>query len=209
MKNYILDTNVFFNLQVNSGFGENPRQIIESFTDYARKLRISKVAAFYMPPKIVDEMLTFVSEGESHVKTFLAEITIKAPERSAITFSADVFYDLVQDIRNRSYRGLQVSEEELLSAVEDMSKRPENQSKVDYQKAIGAHITRLRERYRNATRVKFLDSVADLDVIVLAKELDGMVVSADEGVIQWARRFGVKEIFPQVLKQQLDSLLLA
>lgn len=208
MKTYVLDTNFFFNLQIDSGFGTNSREIIENITDYAQRMRKSKVAHFYMPPKIVDEMLTFIDEKEDFVQAFLAEVAIKAPERTSMEFSANIFYDMVDEIRKRSYRGLQISEEELNNAAKDMINQPEL-PKIEYQKVLGQHISRLRERYRNATRVKFLDSVADLDVIVLAKELDGSVVSADEGVIRWARKFGVKEVFPQVLKKQLDSLLLA
>lgn len=209
MNTYILDTNLFFNLQADTALGDTPQLIFEAVTDYAARLRKVDQAQFYMPPKIVDELMTFVSGDESYIKNFLAEVTIKAPQKSEMKFSADVFYDIVEDIRHRSYRGLQVAEEELGVAVQSMSSQSPNMSKIDYQKAIGAHIAKLRERYRTATRVKFLDSVADLDIIVLAKELEGTVVSADEGVIQWARKFGVREVFPAVWKAQLDSLLQA
>jgi uncharacterized protein len=208
MNNYVLDTNFFFNLEIKSGFGDNPREIIESITDYARRAKKSGKAAFYMPPKIIDELYTFVDKDEEYIRNFLAEISIKAPDRSSMQFSSDVFYALVDDIRKRSYRGLQVAEEELTNAVEAFVGK-EKPEKIGYQKQIGEHIKKLRDRYRNATRVKFLDSIADLDIIVLSKELDGYVVSSDEGVIQWARKFGVKEAVPQVLKTQLDSLLQA
>lgn len=80
--------------------------------------------------------------------------------------------------------------------------------KKDFQIKIGAFIKKFRDRYRNATRYGFLDSVADLDVIVLAKELDGTVVSTDEGVIYWARLFGVREALPDVWKKQLSEFAL-
>lgn len=208
MKSYVLDTNFFFNLQVESGFGDNPREIIERVTDYARKLQKAQAARFYMPPRVVDEMYTFIDENQEYLQDLLAVVTIKAPDYSQINFSATVFYDLVKDIRSRSYRGLQVAEEELLTAAEAMSQKQEL-SKIEFQKTAGEHISKLRERYRNATRTKFLDSPADLDVIVLAKELQASVVSADEGVILWARKFGVMETFPQGLRKELDSLLLA
>lgn len=207
--NYILDTNLFFNLQAETSLGTNPKLIFESLTDYARKLRVAGQAQFYMPPAIVDELMTFVKGDEDYIRSYLAEITVKAPEKAGMSFGAGVFYDIVEDIRHRSYRGLQVAEEELARAVQEMLPRGAEMSKIDYQKAIGTHISKLRDRYRTATRVKFLDSVADLDIIALAKELDGTVVSADEGVIQWARKFGVREVFPEVWKKQLDSLLQA
>lgn len=208
MNTYILDTNIFFNLQIESELGNNPHEIMQSVTHYARVLRQAQKAAFYMPPLIVEELYSFVDTSDPVMRELVSELTVKAPEKDSMTFSAAVFYDLVQDIRNRSYRGLQVAEEELSHAVKDMSGSTE-MDHISYQKAIGGHITRLRDRYRNATRVKFLDSVADLDIIALAKELDGIVVSADEGVIQWARKFGVREVYPHVLKLQLESLLQA
>lgn len=195
-------------MQVESGLGNNPREVIERVTDYAQKLQKAQIARFYMPPRVVDEIYTFVDESEEYIQNLLAVVTIKAPDYSQINFSATVFYDLVKDIRARSYRGLQVAEEELLSAAESMSQK-HDLSKIEFQKASGEHVSKLRERYRNATRTKFLDSPADLDVIVLAKELQASVVSADEGVILWARKFGVQETFPQGLQKELDSLLLA
>ena len=62
---------------------------------------------------------------------------------------------------------------------------------------VGPSIKNFRERYRNATRFGFIDSLADLDIIMLAMELDGTIVSSDEGLILWARSFGVKEILPK------------
>ena len=73
--------------------------------------------------------------------------------------------------------------------------------------AIGKFIKSFRERYRQATRFGFLDSTTDLDLIVLTKELDGFLVSTDEGVVSWGRVFGVKEISPSALKGRLDALL--
>ena len=68
-----------------------------------------------------------------------------------------------------------------------------NLSTKDFQIQIGSVIKKFRERYRQATRFSFLDSLADLDLIVLTKEIDGNLVSSDEGVILWGRKFGVKE----------------
>ncbi len=195
-------------MEIQSGFGSSSREVIEAITDYARKLKKAKSAEFYMPPSILKEMYTFIDENDETMQALVAEIHIKAPEKSQISFSADVFYEMVDEIRGRSYRGLQVAEDEVNETAKKFMGKTDL-PKVEYQKTIGEHVSRLRDRYRNATRVKFLDSVADLDIIVLAKELDAAVVSSDEGVIRWARKFGVKESVPRVLKKELDSLLLA
>lgn len=206
MNAYVIDTNFFFNLQIESGYGTNPRQILEAVTEVSEALQRSGKGALYMPPKIVEEMETFISPSEGYYVRFMASIQVKSPDISQVSFPGSAFYELIEEIRHRSYRGLQIGEEELANAVKEMKGMGEL-SHIDYQKAIGKHIATLRDRYRNATRVKFLDSVADLDLIILAKELDATVVSADEGVLIWARKFGVKEVSPHVLKSQLELLL--
>lgn len=206
MKNFIfvLDTNLFFNLETDAGLGKNSREIMLSLYEYGLKLRPSGVH-FYMPPAIVDEITTFVPEDDEALKKLLSAVQVKSPDISQISFSAKVFYTLVEEIRHRSYRGLGVAEEEMHNASRALMGA--QLGHIEYQKEIGKYITKLRDRYRNATRVKFLDSVADLDVIVLAKELDGSVVTSDEGIMIWARLFGVKEAKPQFLKEQLETLL--
>ncbi len=202
---FILDTNLFFNLEADSGLGKDSREIMIKLYEYALALGQEKVQ-FYMPPAIVDEIMTFLPEGDEALKKLLSVVQVKSPDISQIAFSAKVFYTMVDDIRQRSYRGLQVAEEELHIIAKSMLGTTEL-GHIEYQKRAGEHIAKLRERYRNATRTKFLDSTADLDIIVLAKELDGSVVTADEGVMVWARIFGVKESKPQVLKDQLEVLL--
>ena len=79
--------------------------------------------------------------------------------------------------------------------------------KKDFQIKIGATIKNFRNRYRNATRTGFLDSVADLDLIVLAFEQEAFLVSSDEGVLKWGRIFGVKEMPSEVFQKRLGALL--
>ena len=208
MKKYVLDTNFFFNLQIQSGLGNNPREIIEAITDYAQKLSQTDKAQFFMPPSILKEFLTFVSEDDQYVQDFIASVTTQSPHMQSLNVSADIVYKLVEDIRKRSYRGLQIAEEELTLMGEDMMGKSDL-GKIEKQKSFGEHISKLRERYRNATRTKFLDSVADLDLIILTKEIDGILISSDEGVIEWGRQFGIVELMPNLLKNQLDQLLQA
>lgn len=201
MDSYVIDTNIFFNLEIKSGLGENPKAIIEEVTRLGKVLKEQGKGQFYMPPRILEEFLTFVDVNDPYVKNFMSVILVKAPETSQVQFPADVFYKLVEEMRHRSYRGLQVSEEELQSAGKSMLEKSEL-SHIDYQKAIGEHVSKLRDRYRQATRFRFLDSVADLDLLMLAKELNGAVITSDEGVTRWARIFGVTEIVPQALKER-------
>lgn len=205
MEKFIIDTNFFFNLQIKTGFGESPKEVISGFTLLARELKTAKKAEFFMPPRVLDELYTFIPPDDAVVQELLTVVTIKSPDISKVNFASSVFYKLIEDIRERSYRGMKVAEEIIDQAASAMVGKNEL-SKVDYQKAVGEHLARLRDRYRQATRVKFLDSVADLDLIVLSCELDGTLVSADEGVLLWGREFGVREIDPKLVRQTLQSL---
>jgi RNA ligase partner protein len=208
MEKYILDTNLFFNMQAGIDLGKNTKETIESLTGQMKVLKSRKLAEFYMPPRIVEEFLSFFeNKNEEYVQDFLSTVIVKSPTVGTSMLPATVFYSIVDEIRKRSYRGLNIAEEEIEKAGQEMLQQ-QSLDKKDFQIKIGAFIKKFRDRYRNATRYGFLDSVADLDVIVLAKELDGTVVSTDEGVIYWARLFGVREALPDVWKKQLSEFAL-
>lgn len=208
MENFILDTNLFFNIGAGLGMGKNTEAIVVELTEIIKKFKKNHKADFYMPPRIVDEFLSFFEvKDQGFIKDFLSAINIKSPSPSATNFSSQIFYQLIEDIRNRSYRGLNIAEEEIIKTGEAMIGR-KAESKKDFQIAIGKFIKNFRDRYRNATRTGFLDSVADLDLIVLSKEIDGFLVTSDEGVLSWGRVFGIRETPASVFRKRLEDLLL-
>ena len=206
MEKYILDTNLFFNMEADLGLGKKTEEIVVNLTKIVSQLKKEKKAELFMPPSIVSEFLSFFENKEQlFIKNFLSVITIKSPEKSRINFSSTVFYQLVEEIRKRSYRGLNICEEEIESAGKLMMGE-KNLGKKDFQIKIGPFIKNFRSRYRNATRTGFLDSVADLDLIVLTKEQNGYLISSDEGVVSWGRFFGIKEIPSNLFHQKIMSL---
>ena len=207
MENFILDTNLFFNIGAGLEMGENTEEITVKLTETIKKLKKNSKASFYMPPRIVDEFLSFFEDkNQEFIKNFLSGVNIKSPNPSGVNFSSKVFYRLIEDIRNRSYRGLSIAEEEIIKAGETTSGK-KFESKKDFQITIGKFIKNFRDRYRNATRTGFLDSVADLDLIILSKEVDGFLVTSDEGVLSWGRIFGIKEMPASVFRKRLEDLL--
>lgn len=193
-------------MEAGLNLGERTEDVVVNLTGMIKELKEKKKAVFYTTPSIVDEFLSFFEDREqTFIKDFLGVINIKSPDYLNIQFPAKVFYKLIKDIRGRSYRGLNLAEEEIKKAGQLMQGIA-NLSKKDFEIKIGTVIKNLRERYRQATRVGFLDSAADLDLIVLTKELDGFLVSTDEGVIAWAREFGVKEMPSFVFEKRLKAL---
>lgn len=208
MESFILDTNLFFNIGAGLEMGKNTEEIVVKLTETIKKLKKNSKANFYMPPRIVDEFLSFFEDKEQgFIKNFLSVVDIKSPNSSGADFSSKIFYQLIEDIRNRSYRGLNIAEEEIIKAGE-MTSGKKYESKKDFQIEIGKFIKNFRNRYRNATRTGFLDSVADLDLIVLSKEVNGFLVTSDEGVLSWGRIFGIKEMPASVFQKRLEDLLL-
>lgn len=203
MDHFVLDTNLFFNMEAGISLGKTTEDVMKHIVGLAKKAATDGTGAFYMPPRIADEIRGFFDDPQAAILTELfAVVTIKAPDIAKIDFPAHVFYRLVDDVRGRSYRGLQIAEEEVEKTAWQMMGK-ETLPKIHFQKTIGPIVKNLRLRYRNATRNGFLDSVADLDLIVLAKELDGSVVTADEGVLIWARYFGVKEMPAHALAKKV------
>lgn len=194
MNTYILDTNLFFNMEAGLGLGTKTEEVVVTLTKAIKKLTGEKSAHFFVPPRIVEEFLSFFEDKEQpFLQDFLKVVSVKSPHIHDITIPAAVFYQMVDDIRTRSYRGLTIGDEAIQQAGKTMSGRHFEQKK-DFEMAIGPVTKNFRDRYRQATRFGFLDSLADLDLIMLAKEQDGMLVSADEGVVKWGRTFGIKEI---------------
>lgn len=195
MDNYILDTNLFFNMESGMGMGGKTELVTKNFTEAAKKMKKAiPTARFYMPPRIMDEYLSFFENREQpFIKDFFNQITIKSPDVNKIQIGGAVFYRLIEDIRERSYRGLRIGEEEIVKAAKNMAGTGDLVKK-DFEIKSGAAIKSFRDRYRQATRFGFIDSLADLDLIVLALEVEGYLVSTDEGVIKWGRVFGIKEL---------------
>jgi len=204
MEKYVLDTNLFFNMEPGLGIGGKTNEVIEVTTTALRRLKKENKRQFLMPPSIVKEIKSFFEEETQLLKEFFAEITIKSPNITDTIFPASLFYILVKEIRERSRRGLEVAEDELYKAVSSLAPIKLD-NKMDIQIKTGLFTKSLRERYRQSTRTKFLDSVADLDLIVLSKEEDAYLISTDEGVVVWGRRFGVKEMDPEVFGKILTK----
>ncbi len=204
MTTYILDTNLFFNMEAGLGLGSKTEEVVRTVTEGIKQHSEDKKNQFFVPPKIVEEFLSFFEDKQQQfIQDFLKTVTVKSPHIHDIQLPATVFYQLVDDIRTRSYRGLTIGDESIQQAGKKMAGK-EYAQKKDFEIAIGSVVKNFRDRYRQATRFGFLDSVADLDLIMLAKEQDGVLVTADEGVIRWGRVFGVREIslsvFGEIIK---------
>ncbi|ADC89446.1 Protein of unknown function UPF0278 [Thermocrinis albus DSM 14484] len=190
MEVFVLDTSVFTNPDVYSQFEKDQLGAIEDFLSLAPHTG----ATFFMPTSIYDELCKMVDLG--HLKPrFELVVRIRSPRRYNLTVPAEFLYEFIEDVRSRINKGLRIAEEHTREA----GRLTEEE--------VGKLINRLREKYREALRTGIIDSKEDVDVLLLAYELDGILVTGDEGLRRWADRVGIKLIDPKSFRYILENLV--
>lgn len=182
----VLDTSLFVNPDVRKGFGDTPTEALECFLSLAEQV---PTLEFYMPPSVFEELLNFI-EPEKVSGDLLVYLNQKPPKRYELTTPAFLLYELIEDIRERVNKGLRLAEKAVRSAET---------------KKADEVIQDLRRKYREALREGIIDSKEDVDLILLAKELDAVLVTADRGAIKWAEKLGIKWIIPEKFKEYMLS----
>lgn len=191
MERFVLDTSVFTNPDVYTTFGERDQiGAIENFIHLA----VHSGAEFYMPFSVYEEMLKMVDLGPL-APEFEMIVKIRSPRRHNLMIPSEVLYELIEELRHRINKGLRIAEEHTKEAGRITEEN------------VGKVINRLREKYREALRQGIIDSREDVDVLLLAYELDGTVVTADEGLRKWADKVGIKIIDPRNFRGILESLI--
>ncbi|MCR4291498.1 MAG: RNA ligase partner protein [Candidatus Kuenenia sp.] len=186
----IIDTSIFTNPDVYQTFGNDPTDALRSFLEIISKL---KGPTFYMPQTIYEELLNFVEIKDIQVDLQML-LQQKSPKRYELTVPAFLLYELIEDVRLRIDKGLRVAE----TAVRETSPDTEHEA-----------IANLRKKYRMALREGIIDSKEDVDLILLAKEMDGIMMTADTGIVKWADKLGIRYIDPRMLRSILDKLAAA
>ncbi|MCP4368556.1 MAG: RNA ligase partner protein [Deltaproteobacteria bacterium] len=184
---FVLDTSIFTNPDVYITFGRTPTTALKNFLKLISKLDGPN---FYMPPSIFEELLNFV-DVEKIPKDLQIRIFQKPPKKYELDVPAFLLYELIEDVRHRIDKGLRVAEQAVRDVINDSE--PET-------------ITNLRKKYRSALREGIIDSKEDVDLILLAKELDGILVTADTGIMTWADKLGIRFVESRSLRGIVNSL---
>ncbi len=188
MDRFILDTSVFTNPDVFKQFGPTSQEAIQDFVRLAARVD----AEFYMPGSVYVE-LGKVKNLDEVAADFESVVRLRAPRKFDLEIPGELLYELIEEVRHRIDRGLKIAEEAAKAAL---------QSTED----PGQLITKLRGRYREALRQGILDSKEDVDVLLLAYELDGVLISADEGLRKWGDKVGITIMNPRHMKHILTNL---
>lgn len=180
----VLDTSLFVNPDVRASLGNTPTEALETFLFLAAQIYILE---FYMPPSIFEELLHFV-EKEKIPGDLLVILHQKPPKKHELKCPAFLLYELIDDIRERVNKGLRIAEKAVRSAEK---------------KKADEIIQDLRRKYRDALREGIIDSKEDVDLLLLAMELDALLITADQGLTRWAEKLGIKWLFPDKFKEYL------
>ncbi len=184
----VLDTSLFVNPDVRTDFGKTPTEAIEGFLSLAVQI---PTVEFYMPPSTFQELLNFI-DADRISGDLIATIRQKPPSKHELSCPAVLLYELIEDTRERVNKGLRIAEK----AVRSSAKQDEKEV-----------LQVLRRNYREALREGIIDSKEDVDLILLAKELDALLVTVDNGAIKWAEKFGIRWLLPTKFKDYLLSYI--
>jgi len=184
----VLDTSLFVNPDVRDAFGNTPTEAITTFLALAERLPHIE---FYMPSSIFKELMHFIDKDKIPAR-LLTVLHQKPPSRHELTCPAVLLYELIEDMRVRINKGLRFAEK----AVRSVGEQEEREV-----------IQNLRKNYREALREGIIDSKEDVDLILLAKELDALLVTADKGAINWAEKMGIRWLVPERFKDYLLDMI--
>lgn len=176
--------------------------------DLIARARLKLEISCYIPfPTVYGELISFLRRNNCSDDVFLkldTWLVKKTPNRYEVKIPAAIFYDYVLTVRQKINRGRRVAEEFIWESSAITSKL---NGKEEVQAEIGNLISKFRDKYRTALRQGILDSSPDLDVLLLAKELEAGVVSSDAGIRKWSERMGLRFVdaskFPRMLREYL------
>lgn len=209
---FVLDTTALTSQELRKGrdLCTTIKEILKLIAEARTKLNISCHIPF---PTVYDELIDFIKrykckeEIKIQIDTWLVK---KTPNRFEVKIPSIIFYEYVQDMRERMNKGMKIGETAIwLSSSESSILTKEGEDKEKIKRKVGKIIREFREKYRNALRYGTLDSAPDLDVLLLAKEMDAGVVASDEGIKKWAERLGLRYVegssFPKMLEEYLEQ----
>jgi RNA ligase partner protein len=196
----VIDTSIFVNPDSGKIFGQNPESALANFLASLQK---EKSIECYMPPSVYEELLKFLENKPTLKDTIL--INKKPPSSYQAQIPSLFLYEFIEEFRMRLNKGLRVAEKYARKDLKTYFSQTQANDNPKIQREDEEIIKRLREEYRMALREGIIDSKEDVDLILLAKELNGLLATSDNGLIKWAQKLGIHCIAAQELKKLLEG----
>lgn len=166
----VIDTSIFVNPETRKCLGDSADEAITGFLEMCRRFTLE----VFLPMSVFRELSNFADPGV--LKILRAHAVVRAPDLYNIYVPAAIFHTFVRELRIRVNKGLHIAEQAIKS--DDL---PEN-------------VRWVRQHYREALRSGIVDSVEDLEVVLMAKEIRGVVLTSDQGIANMAGSLGL-EVF--------------
>ncbi len=203
---YVLDTTAVTEARLRRVFNTTELEnVVRELAKLLREARLLLGAKFYMTPSIWSELRRMLLGGNvslDAIQELYTWVSVKSPDKLSMSIPASIFSEYVSDIRRRFFKGLRVAE----SAVRRVARECGGS-----EECVGEAIKGLREKYREATRKGLVDSVEDLDTILLALELKAAIVTSDQGIRKLSEQLGIIVIDPEdfinMLRRMIRSAL--
>ncbi|OQX81674.1 MAG: RNA ligase partner protein [Candidatus Omnitrophica bacterium 4484_70.1] len=182
----VLDTNIFVNPSAFCYFGKSAEEALNNFLE---KLKRKKKISCFMPPSVYRELEKFVNLRGIPKKKLLL-INKKPPSQYEMPVPAMFIYEFIEDSRMRINKGLRTAEKFVRKSKEGIP--------------VEELIKTLRNEYRIALREGTIDSKEDFDLLLLTREIEGVLATSDKGLIKWAYKLGINCISPEELKELIE-----
>ncbi|MET1124544.1 MAG: RNA ligase partner protein [Archaeoglobaceae archaeon] len=171
--------------------------------------RLNLDISCYIPyPTVYGELVSFLRRYNCSEDVFIkldTWLVKKTPNRYEVKIPAVILYEYIVSVRQKINKGRRIAEEFIWESSATTANF--NGSGEELEKEIGNIVSRFREKFRTAMRQGLLDSAPDLDVLLLAKELNAAVVSSDTGIRRWSEKLGLRFVeamkFPRMLREYL------
>ena len=193
---FVLDTSSVADLGLRRHLGASSLEdAVSALADLLRKVTLRHEARFYVTPVMMDELRSFLLNNgvsEEVVNRFTAWLVIKSPSLHDVKIPAAVMATYVEEVQKRMTKGLKVAEEIVKRAARNEA-------------GLGQLIRMLREKYREATRHGIIDSTADFGAAILSLEVNGIMVTSDEGIRRLCNMLGVMVVSAEHFADMLQE----
>jgi len=214
---FVLDTSAITDTRTIEKQGGTLCVYMENILDIIAHARLELEISCYIPyPSVYNELIEYSKNNGCDNNTLVkidTWLVKKTPDRYEVKIPSKIFYDYVELMRNRINKGMNIAVESIWeSAIQCLFLSTKANSRHDIEPEIerdiiGEIISKFRDKYRNTLRSGILDSAPDIDVLLLAKELDAAVVASDQGIKKWAEQLGLRFLdsnsFPIMIKEYL------
>lgn len=193
---FVLDTSLFTDGRVLEHLGASSLDaMLTRLSALFEKARVSLGVGFYVTPSVRRELRAVLFSAGASLESITSMevwLTVKAPDKFTTRIPGFVMWEYVSEVRRRLVR--------LMKSVEEAIR-------VCGSRETGELLRTVKEKFRDAAKRGIVDSPEDLDLVLLALEVRGVVVTNDKGLHRMCRTLGLTVMEPPEFVRYLEKVL--